>query len=755
MIRHLDAGLAFVTLARNQKIFPRVGKILARIYHNFVRFSAPMNTPQPVTLPTNIAHISAPPTENSTLATDYQIPILGAPTVVGYARVSTDLQREKESIRTQIECIEAECRARGWRLGEVYCDDGVSGTLPLEARPAGARLLRDALAGQFKLLVVYKSDRIGRDVLVNEMAARALHDELGVGVHGVAESIELDTPIGRAMFTFQSAIGKLERENTLRRSRDATHRLAREGTWLGGIVPYGYRVEGVDRAARLVLSTEVDSRSGLREVEVMRKIYGWAGDEGVSCIEIAKRLNALNVPTCYTRDGRKIPPSASLAGEGNADEQGSLADISGTSVDGSDTTNAENSASAKADTPRGKRRVATRGVWRAGRVRNMLVETTYKGIHIWGKRRSRKAAGTANQSEPVLIERAVPAIVDADLWARAQETLRRNRLCRPDIVKRKYLLRGLMKCAHCGLTYIGTVSEGRKLERVPESERAGLEVRGGLVLRKYYLCNGKNGSHQSYGKLDKRCTSGHIRALELEELVWADIAGFLREPGEVLNRLRAELHSRGADPAKAKVELDRLEKLVAAHDEQRATLYRLFRRGAMTEGDLEAQIAEISAEAGALTDERERLQAEWERARNSQGALESAEQLLDRLRLKLNATDEAVISWETRRRIVEELVAGIEVESLFDAGAPRGKQRTASVRITNRFEAPDANRAARGKRNNGTATSAKAVAANVEDVSASALSLRTTHQMHSAPSAATDKATLPTPTASFGEKATL
>ncbi len=696
-----------------------------------------MNTTHsaPHGVPTNIANTFAP---TQTVITQNPIPR----TVVGYARVSTDLQREKESIRTQIECIEAECRRRGWRLGEVYCDDGVSGTLPLEARPAGARLLADARAGKVSALVVYKADRIGRDVLVNEMAARLLHDELGIVVHGVAESIELHTPIGRAMFTFQSAIGKLERENTLCRSRDATHRLAREGTWLGGIVPYGYRVEGSDRAARLVLSSEVDSRSGMSEVEVMQRVYRWAGDEGVSCIEIAKRLNAMGVPTCYTRDGRKVPPSASLAGEGQdtPDGQGSLADISGTSVDGSDALNAENSAPATADALRGKRRVATRGVWRAGRVRNMLVETTYKGTHTWGKRRSRKAAPSANQSEPVLIERAVPAIVDAQLWARAQETLRRNRLCRPDIVKRQYLLRGLMKCAHCGLTYVGTVSEGRKLERVPESERAGLEVRGGLVLRKYYLCNGKNGSHQSYGKLDKRCTSGHIRALELEKLVWADIAGFLRAPGDVLEKLRAELLARGADPDKAKAELDRLEKLVAAHDEQRATLYCLFRRGAMSEGDLEAQIAEISTEAGALTDERERLQAEWERARNSQGALESAEQLLDRLRLKLDSGDEE-LSWETRRRIVEELVAGIEVESLFDAGAPRGKQRTAVVRITYRFEAPEAAKPARGQRNNGTA----AASTKAEELNASALSLAKTHHIHSAPSAATDKATLPFP----------
>jgi len=75
---------------------------------------------------------------------------------------------------------------------------------------------------------------------------------------GVTEKIDLSSPIGRAMLTFQSAIGRLERENTLQRSRDATIRFAREGTWLGGIVPFGYRVDGKDREARLRVAHEVD-----------------------------------------------------------------------------------------------------------------------------------------------------------------------------------------------------------------------------------------------------------------------------------------------------------------------------------------------------------------------------------------------------------------------------------------------------------------------------------------------------------------
>jgi site-specific DNA recombinase len=94
-------------------------------------------------------------------------------------------------------------------------------------------LLADARAGKFNALVVYKGDRIGRDVLVNEIAVREIYDNLGIAVMGIAEQIDLSSPIGRAMFTFQSAIGRLERENTLRRSKDATLRLAKDGVWLG------------------------------------------------------------------------------------------------------------------------------------------------------------------------------------------------------------------------------------------------------------------------------------------------------------------------------------------------------------------------------------------------------------------------------------------------------------------------------------------------------------------------------------------
>jgi site-specific DNA recombinase len=116
-------------------------------------------------------------------------------------------------------------------------------------------LLESAKRGEFQGLVLYKGDRLGRTTLINERIAHDLYYDLGIQLIGVAETIDLSTETGRLLFTLNSALARMERANTLRRSRDATIRLAKEGVWLG-IVPYGYRVAGKDKDARLRVSDE-------------------------------------------------------------------------------------------------------------------------------------------------------------------------------------------------------------------------------------------------------------------------------------------------------------------------------------------------------------------------------------------------------------------------------------------------------------------------------------------------------------------
>src|ERR1700687_417121 len=80
-----------------------------------------------------------------------------------YLRVSTDEQRERQSIATQREFAERYCQLHNIPVHRFYADDGVSGTIALEGRPEARTMLEDARAGKFDLLLVYRLDRLGRE----------------------------------------------------------------------------------------------------------------------------------------------------------------------------------------------------------------------------------------------------------------------------------------------------------------------------------------------------------------------------------------------------------------------------------------------------------------------------------------------------------------------------------------------------------------------------------------------------------------
>jgi len=76
-----------------------------------------------------------------------------------YLRVSTEEQRERQSIATQREFAERYCALHQFSISAVYADDGISGTVPLDSRPAGARVLPDARLHRFDQLLVFRLDR--------------------------------------------------------------------------------------------------------------------------------------------------------------------------------------------------------------------------------------------------------------------------------------------------------------------------------------------------------------------------------------------------------------------------------------------------------------------------------------------------------------------------------------------------------------------------------------------------------------------
>lgn len=119
----------------------------------------------------------------------------------------------------------------------VYEDEGFSGGNT--NRPQFKMLMEDAQKRKFKAIVVYRLDRISRNIgdfahLIEELG------DLNIAFVSIKEQFDTDTPMGRAMMYIASVFSQLERETIAERIRDNMHELAKTGRWLGGVTPTGF-----------------------------------------------------------------------------------------------------------------------------------------------------------------------------------------------------------------------------------------------------------------------------------------------------------------------------------------------------------------------------------------------------------------------------------------------------------------------------------------------------------------------------------
>jgi site-specific DNA recombinase len=118
--------------------------------------------------------------------------------VAVYLRVSSEEQRERQSIATQREWAERYCDLHSLPVWKVYADDGVSGTVPFELRSGGAQVLADARMKRFDQLLIYKLDRLGRDTRLTLNAVAEI-EKLGVRVRSMTEEFDTNSATGRLM----------------------------------------------------------------------------------------------------------------------------------------------------------------------------------------------------------------------------------------------------------------------------------------------------------------------------------------------------------------------------------------------------------------------------------------------------------------------------------------------------------------------------------------------------------------------------
>ena len=142
-----------------------------------------------------------------------------------YARVSTTDQ----TCENQLLELRRYVEARGWTPAE-YVDEGVSGAK--DRRPALDRLVTDAKRRRIDVLVVWRLDRLGRNLrhlilLLDDLQA------VGVAFVSLSEGIDATTPAGRLQLHVLGAIAEFERERIRERVRAGLERAKAQGKRLG------------------------------------------------------------------------------------------------------------------------------------------------------------------------------------------------------------------------------------------------------------------------------------------------------------------------------------------------------------------------------------------------------------------------------------------------------------------------------------------------------------------------------------------
>jgi site-specific DNA recombinase len=166
------------------------------------------------------------------------------PRLVAYARVSTHEQAEHGlSLQAQRHRLRAFAEAMGFEVVALEADEGVSGKVAPDKRPALSRALASVRAGKADGLLTLKLDRLSRstrDVLdLVDASGRE-----GWRLLSVSEQLDTATAAGRMVLTVLAALAQMEREQIGERTSFGMRQLVRDGRRRSRFAPFGFRHRG-------------------------------------------------------------------------------------------------------------------------------------------------------------------------------------------------------------------------------------------------------------------------------------------------------------------------------------------------------------------------------------------------------------------------------------------------------------------------------------------------------------------------------
>ena len=333
-----------------------------------------------------------------------------------YARVSTEEQREGQTIDSQVSELERFARDKAWLIVHIYKDEGWSGGVM--ERPDLDRLRDDAQKGLFDAVLINDVDRLARDVAHLGVIKRDLEKK---GIRVIFRKLPSETsPTYNLMVNILGSFAEFERELISDRTRRGRrHKVEVRQQYLGSNTAYGYRYRSIDRAA----GTQGILEIAPDEARVVQRMFEWVDHGGFSARRVLNRLNEL-----------KIPPQKGAA------------------------------QWAKSSVLRILHCETYTGIWHYNKFQGCEPKNPAASPRYRKRTKCSVRQRPRNEWIPLALPESLQ-IVPRELWQRVQQQLARNLAFSPRNEKHRYLLKGLVRCGECGSRYTGDPCHGKYFYR--------------------------------------------------------------------------------------------------------------------------------------------------------------------------------------------------------------------------------------------------------------------------------------------------
>jgi site-specific DNA recombinase len=210
---------------------------------------------------------------------------------VPYRRVSVEEQAlSGHGLNAQEDTMRAFATRMGWETTEFFTDAGLSGSLPIDKRPA----LFDAVARLKKgdVLLVAKRDRLGRlDNLEMGLIELAVKKRGARIISCAGEGTENDDPASVAMRGMVDIFSNYTRLIIKANTKSALRSKRVRGEKCGGSIPYGFE-RGADKPGpKGPIKTLVLCPAEQEVISLMRELRS----QGMTLVAIAEELTSLGI----------------------------------------------------------------------------------------------------------------------------------------------------------------------------------------------------------------------------------------------------------------------------------------------------------------------------------------------------------------------------------------------------------------------------------------------------------------------------